>query len=195
MIWRRVLAGVALTLLLASPTADGQEAAGEAEAPSTEPGLLGSYEVVSTLPSDGPGSLLSQEVAAAAPDVMWARVVWVFEPDRCSVHGQVLGHDEAFGYHACDVEVEFEARWSDGVLVVPMSVVARGHFRRFEQRLEADELDTLRRSCSVSVPPGRYRVEEDLSGVALINETSGERLFLIVSDADPGYIHRLPDMR
>lgn len=192
MTWRMFFA---LVLLVAAGAAGGQEAAVADDAPSTEPGLLGSYEVVSALPVDGPGVLLSQEAAAGAPDVMWSRVVWVFEADRCSVRGQVLGHDEVFGYHACEVEVEFEARWSDGALIVPMSVVARGHFRRFEQRLETDELDTHRRSCSVEVPPGQYRPEQDLTGVSLVNETSGERLFLVVSDPDPGYIHRLPDMR
>ena len=195
MTWVRALTITTLIVLVAAGPAGGQEEPLAADGPSTEPALLGSFEVVSALPADGPGVLLSQEAAVGAPAVMWSRVVWVFEADRCSVRGQVLGHDEVFGYHACEVEVEFEARWSDGLLIVPMSVVARGHFRRFEQRLESDELDTHRRSCAVSVPPGQYRPEEDLTGVSFVNETSGERLFLVASDPDPGYIHRLPDMR
>jgi len=189
--WR---ASIALGLLVVAGTAVGQEEAAVETAPSTEPGLLGSYEVVSSAAGDGAAVLLSQD-AAGTPGVMWSRVVWVFEADRCSVRGQVLGQDQVFGYHACDVEVDFEARWRDGQLVVPMSVVARGHFRRFEQRLEEDALDTHRRSCAVSIPPGSYRVEEDPAGVALINDDSGERLLLLVADPDPGYIYRLPDMR
>ena len=142
----------------------------------------------------GSSGVLAEQIKEANPQIHWLRIVWAFAADHCSVRGHFLSHDSVFGDYACDVAVEFDPRWEDDKLVVPMSVAARSEFRRFTRReVGRDDLvDTDERICNVSIPAGTFVFEQVDDGLMLINESTGEALHLIPTDFDPAYTWRLP---
>jgi hypothetical protein len=161
---------------------------------AAEPPVTGTFEVVSVRPTDAPPVLLAEQIKEANPQIHWLRIVWAFAADHCSVRGHFLSHDSVFGDYACDVAVDFDPRWEDDKLVVPMSVAARSEFRRFTRReVGRDDLvDTDERICNVSIPAGTFVFEQVDDGLMLINESTGEALHLIPTDFDPAYTWRLP---
>jgi len=161
-----------------------------------EPPVSGFYEVVSVHPVEGPPTILAEAIKQANPHIYWVRIVWEFAGQRCSVKGHFLGHDDVFGDHACDVEVDFDPRWEGDTVIVPMSVAARSHFRTLTRRDEGGEdvVDTDKRSCNVSIPSGTFRAElKEDDSVHLVNQDSGEVLRLVPTEPIPSYIYRLPE--
>ena len=152
--------------------------------------------MISVQPAEGEPVSLTESIKAANPHVYWVRIVFEFAAPRCSVKGHFLGYDEAFGDHACDVVVDFDPRWEDDAVVVPMSMSATSQFKTFTRRPEDGEdiVETVERSCNVSMPAGTFRFEPIAGGaVRMINADNGEVLLLVPTDVIPSYIYRLPE--
>ncbi len=162
---------------------------------TTAPVVSGTFEVVSVRPVDGPPLMLAEQIKTTNPQIHWLRIVWEFAADRTTVRGHFLAHDAVFGDYACDVDVDFDPRWEDGKLVVPMSVAARSEFRRFVRREvgRSDLVDTDERTCNVSIPAGTFTFRPMDEGLLMVNEATGEGLHLVPTDTDPAYTWRLPE--
>lgn len=179
----RTLATVFVLMAMAGPA--------RAELPPS-----GFYEVVSVQPPEGQPISLAETIKQGNPHIYWVQIVFEFAAPRCSVKGHFLGYDEPFGDHACDVVVDFDPRWEEDTVVVPMSVSATSQFKTFTRRPEEGEnvVETDERSCNVSMPAGTFRFELIEGGaVHMINTVSGEVLLLVPTDPIPSYIYRLPE--